>query len=114
VSVEGEADSIAGSDEAVYVTDRAGATITRIDVADTTSRTAVEVVELPTSPAVGADGLWLVSPEAGTLHLYDPDTLVEEQVVDVGGVLGGLAVNGRELWITRTDSSEVVPVSVEG
>ena len=114
VPVEGEADSIAGSDEAVYVTDRAGATITRIDVADTTSRTAVEVVELPTSPAVGADGLWLVSPEAGTLHLYDPDTLVEEQVVDVGGVLGGLAVDGRELWITRTDSSEVVPVSVEG
>jgi streptogramin lyase len=104
--------AITASDDAVFVTDRDGGTLTRIDMADPSSPSTSPVADLPTRPEVGAGGLWLLSPDAGTLHRYDTETLAEIQVVDVEGVLGGLAIDGDDLWVTRFDADELVRVTV--
>jgi streptogramin lyase len=111
LSVDGAADAITSTDEAIYITDREASSLTRIDVSDSTSRTTVDVARLPTDPQAGAGGLWLISPEAGTLHRYDFESLTEEQVVDVGGILGGLAIDGDDLWVTRPEAGELVKVT---
>ena len=109
-----EVGAITASDDAVYVVDRDGATLTRIDMADTSSQSSVGVAASPTSPEAGAGGVWLVSPETGNLYQYDFQSLAESQVVEIGGGPGGLAIDRDELWVTRSETDDLVRVTVAG
>ena len=110
-ALAGGAGAITASDTALYVTDRAAATLTRIPFDDLDDQSTVGVADQPTRPEVGAGGVWLLSPAAGTLHRHDPDTLEELQVIEVTGTLGGMAIARSDVWVTRADGDELVKVT---
>jgi YVTN family beta-propeller protein len=54
----------------------------------------------PTAVAVGADAVWVVNTEAGTLSHIDPETDQVEDTVELGNEPSGIVLAEGLIWVT--------------
>ncbi len=98
---------VAADAEAVWVTNAANQTVSRIDPATQTVRDTIRVGAGPTGIAVGGGSVWLANSLDGTVSRIDPETNEEVQKTAVGIGPGAVAFGLGSVWVANRDDQTI-------
>jgi len=102
VGLEESPGSVAGSTEALWVTNPDVGTVTRIDPVEQQIRDSIQVGENPTGIAVGFDAAWVVNSGGKSVSRISPQTNeVVGEPIEVGNGPAGIAIGEEAVWVTN-------------
>jgi YVTN family beta-propeller protein len=114
ISVGNSPGSIATGADAVWVTDEADNTITRIDPRSANAVTATAPVgQDPSGLAVGEDAVWVANTEDDTVARIDPETAGVVETIPVGRRPTGIATGEGAVWVANSLGGTVSRIDPE-
>jgi YVTN family beta-propeller protein len=109
VDIERGVQDLAVGGGAVWVTNRATDTVTRVDIR-TGDQRVIRVGRDPAGVAVGGGSVWTANPGDNTVTRIDRDTGRATATVSVPGQPRFAAYGGGSLWVTTFASSTLVRI----
>jgi DNA-binding SARP family transcriptional activator/streptogramin lyase len=100
--------AVAVGERAVWVTNGADASVSRISLSDGSVQ-RVPVGSAPGGIGVGFDSVWLTAGK-NTIWRLNPETRQVDQIIDVGGSPFGLTVGPDAVWATLSETGAVVRI----
>ena len=92
----------------VWVDERVGNSVTRIDARSGTPLPAIAVGNGPTAIAVGAGSVWVANGLDGTVSQIDPPRVRRVGAIPVGGSLTGVAAGNGVVWVSDEPRRDAV------
>ncbi len=102
---------VAADAEAVWVTNAANQTVSRVDPGTQTVRDTIGVGAGPTGIAVGGGSVWVANSLAGTVSRIDPKTNEEVQKTAVGIGPGAVAFGHGSVWVANRDDQSISEIN---
>jgi peptide/nickel transport system substrate-binding protein len=99
---------VAVGNGAVWISDSAAGTVTRIDPTDLT--TPIPVGHGPSGIAVGAGAVWVADTGDNAVVRIDPDTRAVTTTIPVGNSPIGIAVGGGSVWVANSGDGTVTRI----
>ena len=100
--------AVAVGERAVWVTNGADASVSRISLSDGSVQ-RVPVGSAPGGIGVGFGSVWLTAGK-NTIWRLNPETRQVDQIIDVGGSPFGLTVGPDAVWVTLSERGAVVRI----
>jgi YVTN family beta-propeller protein len=98
--------------DAVWITNRASDTVTRLDVA-TGELELVPVGRAPSGVALGGGAVWVANEESSTVTRIDARDLRDTAAIGVEGNPRGIAYGGASTWVAGFTTSSLVRIPAE-
>ena len=114
IPVGGAPGGIAGSADAIWVSNTGGNTVSRVDPQTNDLRQTVPVGGGPTGVAVTPNAVWVANGLDGTVSRIDSQTNQVSQTIRVGNGPSGVASGESAVWITNSSDgtlSRIDPVT---
>ena len=114
ISAGNSPSSIATGAGAVWVTDDADNTVSRIDPTSANAVTATAPVgQEPTGVAVGAGAVWVANTQDDTVARIDPETAGVVETIPVGARPTGIAADAGAVWVANSLDGTVSRIDPE-
>ena len=114
VGLDDRPGSVAASEDAVWVTNPDGGTVTRIDPNGQAVVDSIQVGENPTGIAVGEDAVWIVNSGGPSVSRISPDTNSVVDTIGVGNGPAGIAVGEGAVWVTNRFDGTISRIDPNG
>jgi YVTN family beta-propeller protein len=114
VPVDSSPTNVALGDDAIWVTNTATGTVSRIDRETRSVRQTIPVGSSPSGIAVGAGAVWVADHLDGTVTRIDPETNDVVDTITVGNGAAAVAFGDGSIWVTNSSDrtvSRIDPVS---
>ena len=108
------ADGVAAGAGSVWVTDRDGSRVFRVDPRSRRVSGRIRVGSEPDSLAVGAGGVWVTNTGSDSVSRIDPAGGTVDQTVRVGKMPEGLTIGGGAIWSANMGDGTVTRIEPAG
>jgi YVTN family beta-propeller protein len=98
--------------DAVWITNRASDTVTRLDVA-TGKLELVPVGRAPSGVAIGGGAVWVANEESSTVTRIDARDLRDTAAIGVEGNPRGIAYGGASTWVAGFTTSSLIRIPAD-
>jgi YVTN family beta-propeller protein len=102
---------VAADAEAVWVTNAANQTVTRVDPVTQTVRDTIPVGAGPTGIAVGGGSVWVANSLDGTVSRIDPKSNGVVEIIPVGNGPVAVAAGQGSVWIANRDDQTISEIN---